>query len=318
MTLRLVSYQPLNPACPQREPLTGALLDDGVLDLSALAENDCPQRPNPLSVLGVLSCPNCRQQARELVAAGEGQRLALDEVRLLAPAPRPGKMFCVAGNYEAHIRESRGKNLSGEVHKSDSSTPRIFMKPATNTVCGHGDPIWVTRQSHFVDYEGELAVIIGRRAKYLSPEEALECVAGVTICNDISERQLHIWDRPEDRPWDRFFDWLNGKWGDNFAPLGPCAVPLEDLPDLQNLPLRTRLNGEVMQEATTADMIFTVAQLLSYLSQMLTLEAGDIIATGTPSGVGIARGVAMQPGDTVEVEIEGIGVLRNPVVAEEQ
>ena len=141
-------------------------------------------------------------------------------------------------------------------------------------------------------------------------------VAGVTICNDISERQLKIRERPENRPWDLFFDWLNGKWGNNFAPLGPCAVPLEDLPDLQNLPLQTRLNGETVQAATTAEMIFTVPQLLSYLSQIVTLEPGDIIATGTPAGVGFARGVAMQPGDLVEVEIGGIGILSNPVQAE--
>ena len=239
--------------------------------------------------------------------------LPLAEARLLAPVPRPGKLFCLAGNYEEHVREA-GRLSSEEALVR--RTPWVFMKPSTNTVCATGDPVLVAKTSRFVDYEGELAVIIGKRGKYLKAAEALDYVGGVTCFNDISERQLHIWDRPEDRPWDKFFDWLNGKWFDSFAPMGPCAVPLADTPGIDKLQLRTLLNGEVVQETSTGEMIFSVGEQIEYISQMVTLEPGDVIATGTPAGVGKIRGVALKPGDLIEVEVDGIGRLSNPVVAE--
>lgn len=317
MSLRLVSYLPqrfLNTAAPR----LGALLGDAVVDIPELCDMAVEECNCTGSVVALLACPDCRQAAREaLKAAGdEAPRTPLSEVRLLAPVPRPGKLFCLAGNYAAHIRESKCKDLGGKVDQQDLATPRIFMKPSTNTVCGPEAPILVGPQAHFVDYEGELAVIIGKRGKHIAESDALSYVGGITCLNDISEREFKIWDRGEDRAWDKFFDWLNGKWSDNSAPMGPCAVPLEDIPDVQNLQLITRVNGQTVQETNTADMIFSVARTIEYLSAFLTLEPGDVIATGTPSGVGHSTGANLKPGDVVEVEIEGVGVLSNPVAAE--
>jgi len=233
------------------------------------------------------------------------KKIPISRVRVLAPV-EPTKIVGIGRNYRAHSRE-----MGNPVPKE----PLLFLKPPS-AVIGPNEVVITPEMSKRVDYEGELAVIIGKGGKYVKADQALEYVGGVTCFNDVSERRLHIWDRPEDRPWDRFFDWLNGKWWDNFAPMGPCAVPIGDMGDIQNLRLVTRLNGEVMQEASTADMIFSVARIIEYISHMITLEPGDVIATGTPSGVGSARGIAMKPGDTIEVEIEGIGILSNPVVAE--
>lgn len=314
MTLRLVNYLPLGTVGGTAEPRLGALRGESVVDVAQLCDLEAEDCGCTGSVVALLSCPECQAAARHVLSeAGDAApALPLSQVRLHAPVPHPGKLFCLAGNYAAHIQEG-GR---GELQAADRATPRIFLKPSTNTVCGPGDPIVIGRRAQFVDYEGELAVIIAKRGKYIAAEEALRYVGGITCFNDVSERRLHIWDRPEDRPWDRFFDWLNGKWWDSFAPMGPCAVPLADIEDIQKLSLTTRLNGEVVQSASTADMIFTVARTIEYLSQMVTLAPGDVIATGTPSGVGSASGRALQPRDVVEVEIGGVGVLRNPVVAE--
>jgi 2,4-didehydro-3-deoxy-L-rhamnonate hydrolase len=305
--LRLVNFVPRS--WPDSAPRAGALLDDGIVDIAEACEEADVDCGCAGAVIDLLACADCLEVAREAVA-GASARIALADVRLLAPVLRPGKVLCLAGNYEAHIKEGT------EIHPSDRATPRVFMKPTSNTVCGPDDPILIGRMAQFMDWEGELAVIIGRRGKYIKAEEALGYVGGVTVLNDISERRLKIWDRPEDRQKDKWFDWLNGKWADNSAPMGPCAVPLADIGDIQALKLQTRVNGEVMQDTNTSAMIFSVARQIEYVSHMLTLEPGDIIATGTASGVGLARGVALKPGDVVEVEIEKIGILHNPVVQE--
>lgn len=309
MTLRLVNYVPAGR--PDWPPRAGALVEGGLADIAEACEATDSDCGCDGSVVGLLACADCLEVAREAVAQAAGI-VPLAQVKLLAPVPRPGKLLCLAGNYEEHIREG-GR---AELHQSDRATPRVFMKPVPNTVCGPDDPILIGKTAQFVDYEGELAVIIGRRGKYIPAAEALSYVGGVTCLNDVSERRLKIWERPEDRPLDRFFDWLNGKWCDSFAPMGPCAVPLAAVGDLQALKLITRVNGQTVQEASTAQMIFTVAQQIEYISHLMTLDPGDVIATGTPAGVGTARGVALQPGDVVEVEVEGIGVLRNPVARE--
>lgn len=318
MSMRLVNYLPHSQVGIAEGLRLGVILEEGVADLAELCEAQAEDCGCANSVVSMLACLECQAAARQALAEAGDQvpTLPLEEVKLFSPVPQPGKLFCLAGNYSEHIRESRCKDLSGQVDPSDLATPRIFMKPATNTVCGPEDPIPVGRQTRFLDYEGELAVIIGKRGKYIPAAEALSYVGGVTCFNDISERELKIWERPEDRAWDKFFDWLNGKWCDNGAPMGPCAVPLADLPDVHNLSLQTRLNGKVVQDSNTGNMIFLIPRVIEYLSQFVTLEVGDVIATGTPSGVGHACGVKLTPGDVVEVEIEGIGVLRNPVVAE--
>ena len=234
----------------------------------------------------------------------------------LPPVPRPNKLLCLAGNYVEHITESK-KEHRRDVHKSDVATPRIFMKPPSTTVIGHNAPVRIPRVGHFVDWEAELAVVIGKRGKYIQPEEAFDYVGGYTALNDISERELKIWERPEKREWDGFFDWLNGKWGDGFAPCGPYLVPACEVADPHNLALKLRLNGEIKQDSNTSRMIFGVPQILAYASSLCTLEPGDLIATGTPAGVGHPQGIKLQPGDVLETELEGVGVLRSPVEAED-
>ncbi len=213
------------------------------------------------------------------------------DLRLLPPV-EPPKIICVGLNYREHIRETNAQT---------PEFPMLFMKPRTALV-GHGQPIVYPRLSKVVHYEAELAVVIGRRARRVSPEQALDYVLGYTCANDVSARD---WQRREMAHG--FLFW--GKGFDTFAPLGPWIVTDIDASDLA---ITLRLNGEVRQAARTSDLLFTVPRLISDISQAVTLEPGDVILTGTPSGVG-----PIQPGDVVEVEIEKIGVLRNPVVAEE-
>ncbi len=240
--------------------------------------------------------------------------IAREKVKLLPPV-RPAKLFCLAGNFMSHVQESKSKIGAAEA-KRVPETPRIFMKPPSTTLRGDGEPIVLSRSSTFVDYEAEMAVVIGKAGRHISADEAMEYVVGITCFNDVSERRLSIWPVTERSPWDRFFDWLNGKWMDGFAPMGPCVVPISEVDDIHNLRIRLYLNDQLMQDASTSDMIFSVPQTIEYLSHVLTLERGDVITMGTPSGVGFPRGVQLHDGDVVRVELEGVGVLTNPVVAE--
>ena len=231
-----------------------------------------------------------------------------DRVKLRSPVMGARKLICAASNYSEHIREG-----GGEVPEKGRMTPWTFLKPASTTLIGPDDPILIPPNAQKIDWEGELAAVIGRRARFVSAEAGLEYVAGYTIMNDISERSLRIDIDREEREWDRFFDWLNGKWFDTFAPTGPCLTLKDEIPDPQDLHLALRVNGEPKQDGNTGQMIHSVAELVAWCSTLMTLEPGDIIATGTPSGVGSASGQFLQPGDVVACEIEGIGVLRNPV-----
>jgi 2-keto-4-pentenoate hydratase/2-oxohepta-3-ene-1,7-dioic acid hydratase in catechol pathway len=215
-----------------------------------------------------------------------GSKHKLSDVRLLAPV-EPTKILCVGLNYRDHIEELKEKI---------PPVPSHFMKPLT-TVIGPEDPILYPRVATRVDYEGELAVVIKDRIKHVRAEEALMHVLGYTCFNDVTERELSEISGQLTR----------SKGFDTFAPFGPCIAT--DL-DPSNLVLRTLLNGKLMQEASLADLIFSIPFLIHYLSQCMTLLPGDLISTGTPRGV-----AAMKPGDVVEVAIDGIGVLRNPVAA---
>jgi 2-keto-4-pentenoate hydratase/2-oxohepta-3-ene-1,7-dioic acid hydratase in catechol pathway len=237
-------------------------------------------------------------------------RTPLNAARLRAPVPNPPKIFALAGNYAEHIREG-----GGQPPAKSTTVPQVFIKPVT-VIAGPGDPVRIPGGiCTAVDYEGELGVVIGRRGKNIPAATALDYVAGYVNFNDISGRSLNITIPRESTPRTAFFDWLNGKWFDTFGPIGPYLVTRDDVPDPQALMLQTRVNGELRQYASTGDMIFGVAETIAWISQFVTLQPGDIIATGTPSGVGAATGRLLQPGDVVEVEITGLGVLRNPVVA---
>ncbi len=226
----------------------------------------------------------------------------LNVAKKLAPLV-PCDIYCIGLNYAKHAAEG-GKPVPEH--------PVVFMK-STAAVQNPGDPIVLPRRlrSDRVDYECELVVIIGRHCKNVAASNALDFVLGYTVGNDISARD---WQRQGGGG-----QWIRGKTFDTFAPLGPVLVTADELPDPQDLSLRTRVNGELLQDWTTADMIFSVADLVEFLSGSTTLLPGTAIFTGTPHGVGFARNppVYLQPGDSVTVEIDGIGALTNPVVEEE-
>jgi 2-keto-4-pentenoate hydratase/2-oxohepta-3-ene-1,7-dioic acid hydratase in catechol pathway len=252
---------------------------------------------------------------RKLEAAEQRRHATpLKGARLRVPVPEPKKVILLAGNYAAHIAEGGGKAVERE-----QTFPYFFQKPPTTTLTHPGDPIQIPRVSpDHIDWEVELGVIIGRACRHVTEKDALRHVAGYTVCNDVSDRRFRINPKRKPREKDAFFDWQHGKWHDTFLPMGPCVLSAAAVRDPQNLPIRLKVNGKMMQNANTSQMIFSVAAILSILSSFVTLEPGDIIVTGTPSGVGHARKppVYLQPRDVVEAEIEGIGVLRNPVAAE--
>jgi 2-keto-4-pentenoate hydratase/2-oxohepta-3-ene-1,7-dioic acid hydratase in catechol pathway len=227
---------------------------------------------------------------------------------LLAPLHRPPKLLALAGNYQEHVREGGVADVLKQ-----RATPLLFLKPSTSIV-GPGEPIHAPKISHTMDYELEIAVVIGRRCKRVTAADALGVVAGYMVANDISARTVD-WgvDRGEITPRISYFDWLNGKWPDTFAPLGPYLVTADEIPDPQALAMRLTVNGQTRQEATTGDMIFTVAETIAFCSRFMTLEPGDVILTGTPSGVGATTQTWLQPGDRIEAWIEKLGTLITPV-----
>ncbi|HZQ26526.1 MAG TPA: fumarylacetoacetate hydrolase family protein [Acidimicrobiales bacterium] len=248
-----------------------------------------------------------RDALRDALAAGVDLAAApavadsttLDAVRLQSPLTAPTKVLAIGLNYADHARES-----GLEPPKS----PVTFVK-TNNSIVGPGDGIRYSKEdSEQVDYEAELAVVIGRRARHVSEADALGYVFGYTNCNDVSARDAQFSDG----------QWIRGKSFDTFCPLGPWVVTADEIPDPQALRIACRVNGTTLQDSTTGEMIFGVAAIISYLSRFMTLEPGDVIATGTPFGVGFARTppVFLLNGDVVEIDIEGIGVLTNPVVVE--
>lgn len=222
------------------------------------------------------------------------------EGTLRAPIIRPDKVICIGLNYRDHAAES-GLPIPGN--------PVCFSK-FSHTVIGPGEAIRIPRASEQVDYEAELVTVIGRRGKNISEGEARGYVAGYMNGHDVSARDWQI-----GAPGGQ---WLMGKTADTFAPTGPFLVTADEVPDPNNLPIQLRLNGETMQDSTTSEFIFRVERLIEHISKMITLEPGDLIFTGTPPGVGMARKppVFLKPGDMVEVEVAGLGILRNSLVAE--
>lgn len=306
--------------------LTGFYADDRVIPLDqaadAYAEATGDDLPLPVSdeLLELLppdgpGFESARAIAAWLETLGEDDREELsipaDEVRLLVPVGHPRKILLLAGNYAAHVAE-RGDTVA----ERDETFPYVFMKPPTTTLTHPGDPVLIPRVSpDHVDWECELGVVIGRLCRDVDEADALAYVAGYTVVNDISDRKFTPNPGRKPRERDRFFDWLHGKWHDTFCPVGPCLATADAVPDPQALPIQLTVNGEMKQDATTAQMVFPVAAVVSFVSRFVTLEPGDIIATGTPSGVGSATGTYLRPGDVVRASIGGIGTLENPVEA---
>jgi acylpyruvate hydrolase len=227
-------------------------------------------------------------------AAACESRLARSQVRLLAPVTDPEKIICLGLNYSDHAEESS---------QPTPPAPMWFAK-FPNSLIGDGDEIVVpAAHPDYVDYEAELAVVIGATAHAVAEADALAHVAGAMPFNDVSARDLQL-----QNPL-----WAAGKAIDTFAPCGPALATLDEIDDIQRLRLSTRINGEIVQAGTTSDQIFTVAEVIAWLSRTITLRPGDIIATGTPAGVGGTKGLFLKTGDSVAVEVEGLGAVTNPV-----
>lgn len=227
----------------------------------------------------------------------DGASLAADSITWLAPIPSPGKIVCIGLNYRDHAREA-GQEVPSE--------PVLFPKFG-NSVVGSGHPVVIPEVARQIDYEAELGVIVGKRASRVSAEGALDHVAGYTCLNDLSARDLQFGNGGQ---------WMRGKAIDTFLPSGPWLVTSDEIPDPQHLSIRCLVNGQVLQDSNTSEMIFGVADLVSFISQTITLEPGDLIASGTPAGVGFVRKppLFLESGDEVSVEISEIGKLTNPVV----
>jgi acylpyruvate hydrolase len=282
---------------------------DGAPRLGALAQRDGrdvivdlnradPQLPGDM--IAFLAGGEDSRARAERALAGTPAHAVLDRdsARLMAPIPRPGKIICIGLNYRDHAAESNAPL---------PEFPVVFAKYA-NTVIGPGDSIVLPNVTEQVDYEGELGVVIGKRVRDVSEAEAMGCVAGYLPVNDVSARDYQM----------RTSQWTMGKTFDTFAPMGPALVTADEVPDPHNLALRVTIGDEVLQDSNTRHLIFSIPQLIADLTSVMTLEPGDVIATGTPAGVGAARTPKrwLRVGETVRVEIERLGALENPVVAQ--
>ena len=295
--VRLVSYAADGTLRPGLE-LGGEVID--VERAAAAAGWDEATRAGLRSGRAVVALGADRLRELADAAGAHRDRLAaepLDAVRLGPPVPDPQKIICLGLNYRDH---------AAEAGLQPPAAPMFFAK-FPNSLIGPADDIVPPPTTDQVDYEAELAVVIGTRGRHIAAADALGHVAGAMAFNDVSARDLQMANTL----------WTGGKAIDTFGPCGPALVLREDIDDLQALPVRTRVNGETVQDGNTASMIFGVAETIAFLSAIMTLEPGDIIATGTPAGVGNSRTpkLFLHPGDIVEVEIEGIGTLRNPVAA---
>jgi 2-keto-4-pentenoate hydratase/2-oxohepta-3-ene-1,7-dioic acid hydratase in catechol pathway len=292
--MRLVSY-----AAKDGGSHLGALTEHGVVDLCAAARELSLPRDTFASMSSWLEAGEPRLvDPAKLTARASSSALPLADLRLLPPVPRPGKIVAIGLNYKDHSLESGAA--------APPKSPIIFAKFPTS-IAGPEDAIVIPVGNPNVDYEAELAVVIGRRGKAIPAAQALEFVAGYMPLNDVSARVWQFGDK----------QWVRGKSCDTFCPTGPHLTTRDEIPDPHALAIRTRVNGITMQDSHTSRMIFRVPELIEFTSLSITLEPGDIIATGTPEGVGAFRKppIFLKPGDMVEVEIEGLGVLRNPVVA---
>lgn len=302
--MRLVTYR----ASVEAEGRLGVLVDDVVVDVALLGQRG--QVPLPSNMVEFIELgPVALAELKILLDQAKGRwpvggALPFTNVTLLAPIPRPRKnIFGIGLNYVEHVEES-AKSL--DTSKDLPKQPIIFSKPPT-TVIGPGDPVVhradITQQ---LDWEVELAVIIGRTAKRVARKEALDYIFGYTVCIDISARDNR-----------RAGQWIYSKGLDSYAPMGPCIVTADEIPDPQTLDLWLSVNGVEKQRSNTRHMLFKVDDLIADISNGITLEAGDIIATGTPAGVGAGRDPQewLWPGNVIEAEVVGIGKLRHPVIA---
>lgn len=278
----------------------GIALESLLVDIAALVPSSPAGNVTTVRALlegGQPAIDEILRRARHAFDRAGPDVMNIGDVELGPPVPDPEKIICIGLNYPEHIKE---------IQVGAARVPTFFAK-FRNALCGPYSPIVLPHLSSEVDYEGELTVVIGRRCKDISEHEAMTCVAGYTIMNDVSARDLQF----------QTGQWMAGKTLDTFAPTGPGLVPASEVPDPHSLEIITRVNGVPLQHGNTGGMIYSIAYTISFLSSLMTLEPGDLIATGTPSGVGFKRQppIFLKNGDVVEVEIERIGVIRNTVIA---
>jgi 2-keto-4-pentenoate hydratase/2-oxohepta-3-ene-1,7-dioic acid hydratase in catechol pathway len=307
MSYKLLTYQ------AGRDARAGVLVNDTVYDAAKLTRNAAHS-----SVLGVLAdwpkASRALAQAAKSITAGKSRvkGAPLARAKLLAPVLYPGAIFCAGANYRDHAEEmARVQGVPLEKDQRELGlSPWHFIKTARGSVVGPGTTVKLPAYSRMVDWEVELAAVIGRPARNVTPERALDYVAGYTIANDLSARDVmkrpHL---PDASPFK--VDWLSQKCFDGSCPLGPWITPASAIPDPQALAMKLWVNDELMQDSHTSRMIFSTAEQIAQLSTRVTLSPGDLILTGTPAGVGMARKRFLKAGETVRLWIDGIGELRN-------
>jgi 2-keto-4-pentenoate hydratase/2-oxohepta-3-ene-1,7-dioic acid hydratase in catechol pathway len=301
MAYRLVTY------AADSGPRAGLVIGEEVLDAAALTGN-----AGDATVLGILEDWPAAQARLAKAAATPGKGRALADVRLLAPIRWPSAIYCAGANYADHAAEmARAQNRPPPPDPHTLGLkPWHFIKAGRSTLAAPGETVAITGLSQTMDWEIELAAVIGRPAKNVSLADALEHVAGYTIANDLSARDMgRRTGVPEDSPFK--FDWVAHKNFDGACPLGPWIVPVGDIPDPQSLGLKLWVNDVVKQDSNTGKMIFSIAEQIAHLSSRITLNTGDVVLTGTPSGVGAARKEFLKAGDEVKLWIEHIGTLTN-------
>ena len=299
------SFRLLNYRGADGTPRAGILVNNNaVLDL----RDALPEKTWSVSTLAALSAWDEALPALHALADNpRGTPKPLASVKLMAPIYYPPAIYCTGANYLAHAEE-----MSAEGAGVDKATtqPYLFLKSAQHCMIGPGDAIQLPNTSKKVDWEAECAVVIAKKGRNISVADAMRHVAGYTIMNDVSARDLSR--RPDWPRWN--IDWFGHKNFETAAPMGPWITPADDIADIYQCRLQLWVNQEKMQDTLVDKLIFNIAELIEYLSRRMTLLPGDVIATGTPSGVGRPRGIFLKPGDTVRVELDGVGVLENPVV----
>ena len=299
----MTEYRLLSYAGPGGSPRAGMLIDGMVYDL----ENGMGDVGDGIDPQSLISIVRAWGVAKPLLDSFSDTPLSdgkpLGGVKLQAPLQYPGCLFMGGANYHGHLMEMNNVTVD-----KSKTKPYFFLKTTEGTIIGPHDDVHLPPYSEKVDWEGEIVIVIGKRGKNISESEAMSHIAGYTIVNDLSARDRA---RREDQPFG--MDWLGQKCFDTAAPCGPWITPADQIGDAQKLTLKTWVNDDLHQDSNTDDMIFDYAEQIAYLSTHVTVNPGDMIATGTPAGVGRPKGIFLKDGDVVRVEIENIGELRNKV-----
>jgi 2-keto-4-pentenoate hydratase/2-oxohepta-3-ene-1,7-dioic acid hydratase in catechol pathway len=302
--MRFVTYRKQG-----QEPRAGLAVGDRIVDLAEGAESVGRSLPSTVEAI-LAGGDEAMAVAREVeVAAEQGSvdGMPADEVSLGPAIADPPTIFLLAGNYQAHIMESGAPAVD-----KTKITPRPFIKPNT-AIIGSGDPIRIPEDSDTLDYEIEIAAVVGKGGRHILVDQAEKHVAGYMVFNDVSARSLKIAEGRSPREGDNYFDWLLGKWCDTFAAIGPYLVTRDEAGDPSALEMSLKVNGELRQHSSAGEMIFTIPEAIAFLSRFVTLRPGDLLCMGTPGGVGAASATYLKSGDLVEAEIKKLGRLVNRV-----